>query len=291
MTAQYADIANKNGNTVLSSQLYKSAIDQELTKPELDNKLLTYLQSSHKNINLGWKYNVAGWIGTDQQQAMPGVSSGTGNYFLYGEAKYYFEHPWLPRSAVSIAALSNGGFAHTSSGNTTDVDLSYQVQPIASHETYLKAGVRQRVSGDDHKTRPYVRVSSNVLSNDKWSKEWKPDLKHWLYQNVYADGLLYLDNTADYILFGRYEIGQTFKMENDYQQRLTPYTFIQWADDSENTSTVAGLGASWNWKSHNTKYNGLDVDSEVGLEWQHTLQSSQINKSDDAVLLRFSLSF
>lgn len=291
MTAQYADIANKNGNTVLSSQLYKSAIDQELTKPVPDNKLLTYLQSSHKNINLGWKYNVAGWIGTDQQQAMPGVSSGTGNYFLYGEAKYYFEHPWLPRSAVSIAALSNGGFAHTSSGNTTDVDLSYQVQPIASHETYLKAGVRQRVSGDDHKTRPYLRVSSNVLSNDKWSKEWKPDLNHWLYQNVYTDGLLYLDNTADYILFGRYEIGQTFKMENDYQQRLTPYTFIQWADDSENTSTVAGLGASWNWKSHNTKYNGLDVDSEVGLEWQHTLQSSQINKSDDAVLLRFSLSF
>ncbi|PSV62768.1 hypothetical protein CTM95_19785 [Photobacterium angustum] len=291
MTAQYADIANKNGDTELSSQLYKAAIDQELTSPAPDKKLINYLQSSHKNINLGWKYNVAGWIGTDQQQAMPGVSSGTGNYFLYGEAKYYFEHPWLPRSAVSIAALSNGGFAHTSSGNTTDLDLSYQVQPIASHEIYLKAGVRQRVSGDNHKTRPYVRVSSNVLSNDKWSKEWKPDLNHWLYQNVYADGLLYLDNTADYILFGRYEIGQTFKMENDYQQRLTPYTFIQWADDSENTSTVAGLGASWNWKSHNTKYNGLDVDSEVGLEWQHTLQSSQINKSDDAVLLRFSLSF
>ncbi|KPA51710.1 hypothetical protein VT25_16530 [Photobacterium leiognathi subsp. mandapamensis] len=291
MIAQYADIANKNGDTVLASQLYKAAIDQELTKPAPDKKLLTYLQSSHKNINLGWKYNVAGWIGTDQQQAMPGVSNSTGNYFLYGEAKYYFEHPWLPRSAVSIATLSNGGFADTSSDNTTDLDLSYQVQPIANHDTYLKAGVRQRIIGDDHKTRPYIRVSSNVLSNDKWSKEWKPDLNHWLYQNLYADGLLYLDNIHDYILFGRYEIGQTFKIKNDYQQRLTPYTFIQWADDSNNTSTVTGLGASWNWKSHNTKYDGLDVDSEVGLEWQHTLQSSQVNKSDDAVLLRFSFSF
>ncbi|PSV37281.1 hypothetical protein [Photobacterium sp. GB-210] len=291
MISQYADLEYKNGNLSNAQQLYKSAIDQVLEQKEANPKLLAYLQSSHKNIDLGWKYNVSGWVGTDQQNAIPGLTNSTGNYFLYEEAKYYFEKPWLPRSAFSIAALSNGGFENKLSDNITDIDLSYQIQPFAKHNSYLKAGVRQRVIGKDRKTRPYLRISSNVLSNDKWSKDWKPEPDQWLYQSLYADGLIYVDNLHDYILFARYEIGNTFKIKEKYQQRLTPYTFVQWSDDSEDISTVVGLGVSWNFKLFNTKYNGLNLDSEVGLEWQHTVESSQRNKSDDAALVRYSFSF
>lgn len=294
--SEYASLSSQNENKVKASDLYKLAIDQTNEDDSITaKKQKEYLQNSHHNLNLGWKYTIAGWIGGNSNtQSIPGFSDKLGDYFAYGEAKYYFAQPWIDRSALSISALSVGGF-NTDSDNSTELDLGYQVQPFAHHSSFIKLGVKQSLVGDSRYTLPYVRISSDVFSNDDWSKAWRGNRNHWLYQNLYLDGLAYLNTNDGYSLYGRYELGETFKIIEKNQQRLTPYGFAQWSNNKDEYNKaqngLAGLGVSWGWNWHRTHYNGFNVNSELGLEWQHTLSSSGSSFSGDALLLRFSSFF
>ncbi|MEJ2762992.1 hypothetical protein VV869_03320 [Photobacterium sp. MCCC 1A19761] len=299
LKSEYARVAGENGRKARAAKLYAENIDQLAANSSLDasqQKQLDYFRRAHRDLEQGWKFTVAGWVGESNGQAIPGYSDSTGDFFLYEEARYYLDDRWLPRSALSIAGLHSGQYrADSGTQANNELDLGIVYQPFKHWNYYLKAGLKQSFSGGDSQTRPYVRLSADVFSRDAWSKSWKPEQVHWLYQNLYLDGLYYLNRDDGHALYGRYELGQTFKIAKRHRQLLTPYGFGQW---SENESALArqqdsriGLGASWRWEWYPSYYDGYDVVSEVGLEWQHILDNDALEEVGNAVLLRFSAYF
>lgn len=299
LKSEYARVAAENGRKVRAAELYAENIDQLAASAPLDTgqqQQLDYSRRAHRDLEQGWKFTVAGWVGESNGQAVPGYSDATGDFFLYEEARYYLDDTWLPRSALSIAGLHSGQYRSDNGSEAThELDLGFVYQPLKHWNYYLKAGLKQSFSDSDTQTRPYVRLSADVFSRDAWSKSWKPEQARWLYQNLYLDGLYYLSRDDGHALYGRYELGQTFKIAMQHRQLLTPYGFGQW---SENESELArqqdsrvGLGASWRWEWYPSHYDGYDVVSEVGLEWQHILDNDALEDTGSAVLLRFSAYF
>ncbi|OEF23854.1 hypothetical protein A1QC_11040 [Vibrio rumoiensis 1S-45] len=297
--SKYASVTESNGQLRQAKSLYEGAIDQIYSSAPLTESQQTqlgYLQQSHKNIDLGWKFTVAGWLGKSRVQTVPGFTSTKGNFFLYEEGVYTFEDSWIPRSGISISSLQAGLTDNESADNIgIEVDFAYYVKLFDFHNTNIKLGVKQSVTGGIDYTRPYLRLSSDVFSNDDWSKSWKTSQKYWFYQNLYLDGLLYLNSDDKYSLYGRYEVGETFKTVENNLQRLTPYVFTQWSSSQlesyDQTDLLAGLGVSWSWEWSQTHYDGYKVSTEVGLEWQHLIDSNTDSDSNDSILLRFSSYF
>ncbi|UXI00137.1 NfrA family protein [Photobacterium sp. TY1-4] len=298
LKSEYARVAAENGRKVRAAEIYAENIDQLAVSSSLEvrqQQQLDYFRRAHRDLEQGWKFTVAGWIGESNGQAVPGYSDSTGDFFLYEEARYYLDDTWLPRSALSIAGLHSGQYrAESGSQASNELDLGLVYQPFKHWNYYFKAGLKQSFSDGDTQTRPYVRLSADVFSRDAWSKSWKAQAR-WLYQNLYLDGLYYLNRDDGHALYGRYELGQTFKVAIRHRQLLTPYGFAQW---SENESELArqqdsrlGLGASWRWEWYPSHYDGYDVVSEVGLEWQHILDNDALENVGNAVLLRFSAYF
>ncbi|UTV26639.1 NfrA family protein [Photobacterium atrarenae] len=299
LKSEYARVAAENGRKVRAAELYAENIDQLAANATLEvgqRQQLDYFRRAHRDLEQGWKFTVAGWVGESNGQAVPGYSDVTGDFFLYEEARYYLDETWLPRSALSLAGLHSGQYRSGNGSEAThELDLGFVYQPLKNWNYYLKAGLKQSFSGGGSQTRPYVRFSADVFSRDAWSKSWKLGQAHWLYQNLYLDGLYYLNRDDGHALYGRYELGQTFKIAVRHRQLLTPYGFGQ---RSENESKLArqqdsrvGLGASWRWEWYPSHYDGYDVVSEVGLEWQHILDSDALEDTGNAVLLRFSSFF
>lgn len=298
LVSEYARVLSENNKEAKAETLYETAIEQVYAiEPQTaqTQSQLEYLQLAHKNMDLGWKFTVAGWLGRSDVQNIPGYSSKSGNFFLYEEARYIFSDPWIPRTSFSIAGLQSGDLGGDSDDSfNSEIDLGYQFQLFENHNSYLKLGLKQSISGDDF-TRPYLRLSSDVFSKDKWTKAWQKDNDYWLYQNLYLDGLLYFNSDDTYSLYARYEVGETFKVIEDHKQRVTPYGFTQWSrseiDRTTQDELLIGLGASWSWEWYQTRYDGYKVDSEVSIEWQHVIESKGLQDTENSALLRFSSYF
>lgn len=288
MQISYADVLAKQGRVWLAKNRYQQVIDQQ----RLSLEQQTYVQRAHRELKQGWKYSLAGWVGRSDGIGVPGFTGRAGDFFSFANANYYFNEPVVPGLALSLSSLVSGQFE---SKTTAEWDVSAEVKPFDNLSYFVKAGVRNRVVDNDRRNSTYVRFSADVFSNDSWSKSWQPLNNKWLYQQLYLDGLQYLDGTQNYALYGRYELGQTLKLSKENKYRLTPYTFFQ--ASSSNTGEQhqqdarAGIGGSLRWQWFKDPYDGLSVDTEIGLEWQRKLKSNQDQDSANSLLLRYALYF
>ncbi|PMJ90746.1 hypothetical protein [Vibrio sp. 10N.261.55.A7] len=292
LIAQWAYVADKNGNIAQSRDIYRHAIDHV----DMSSDDINYMQTSHRDLSLGWKFTVAGWIGKSQGALAPGYSARTGDFFLYEEAKYYFDQPAVPGLAISIAGLHSGQYdSDIESWSSDEIDVGAQFQPLENWSYFLKFGVKQGLNSDNNETKPYLRLSADVFSNDDWTPAWKRDADSWLYHKLYVDGIYYIDEDDDYSLYARYDLGRVFKMYDEHRQRLISYGFSQWGNSQENKTKYEdsrlGLGVAWGWEWNEDQYDGLSVYSEIGIEWQHIIDNTNYNGNGDAFLLRFAAYF
>ena len=292
LIAQLAFVSDKNGNKAQSEDIYRQTIDNV----DMENDVLDFMQTSHRDLLYGWKFSVAGWIGESNGAAVPGYSSRTGDFFLYEDAKYYFDQPVVPGLSVSIAGLHSGQYdSEVDSWSSSEVDLGALVQPLKDWNYFLKVGVKQGLNSTNDNTKPYIRLSADVFSNDNWTSAWKRELDSWLYQKLYLDGLYYIDEGDDYSLYARYDIGRVFKVYDENRQRLISYGFSQWSNSQSNDLNYddirLGAGVTWAWEWSKDKYDGLSVYSEVGIEWQHIIENTNYNGSADSFILRFASYF
>ncbi|PMH31057.1 hypothetical protein BCU71_13130 [Vibrio lentus] len=292
LIAQLAFVSDKNGNKAQSEDIYRQTIDNV----DMENDVLDFMQTSHRDLLYGWKFSVAGWIGESNGAAVPGYSSRTGDFFLYEDAKYYFDQPVVPGLSVSIAGLHSGQYdSEVDSWSSSEVDLGVLVQPLKDWNYFLKVGVKQGLNSTNDNTKPYIRLSADVFSNDNWTSAWKRELDSWLYQKLFLDGLYYIDEGDDYSLYARYDIGRVFKVYDEHRQRLISYGFSQWSNSQSNDLNYddirLGAGVTWAWEWSKDKYDGLSVYSEVGIEWQHIIENTNYNGSADSFILRFASYF
>mgnify|MGYP005746331795 FL=1 len=197
---------------------------------------------------------------------------------------------------MSISGLHSGQYdSDNDNWTSSELDIGVQIKPLQEWSYFLKLGVKQGLNSDNDDTKPYLRLSADVFSNDDWSKAWKADKDNWLTQQLYVDALYYLDGSDEYSLYSRYDVGRTFKVAAENRQRVMPYVFTQWGQSEtnhskfEDTRTGAGVSFAWEWKESN--YDGYAVSSEVGLEWQHIIDNTGYQDSGDTLILRFSSYF
>jgi adsorption protein A len=296
----YADVLVKQGRVSLAKSRYRLVIDQQTPSSDqqarlrdsqiLPDELQTYVQRAHRDLKEGWKLALAGWAGRSDGIGVPGFAGRTGDFFSFANANYYFDEPVVPSLALSLSSLVSG---QSESNTTAEWDLSAEAKPFEDWNYFARAGIRNRVVDSDRTNSPYVRVSADVFSNDLWSKTWQALNDKWLYQLLYLDALQYLDGTQNYALYGRYELGQTLKLWEENKYRFTPYAFLQASlsntGEQHQQDARAGLGASLRWEWLNDPYDGLSVDTEIGLEWQKKIKSNQEQDSADSLLLRYAL--
>ncbi|MCW4442657.1 hypothetical protein OHV10_00065 [Vibrio splendidus] len=292
LIAQLAFTSSENGNKAKAQSIYRHAIEEV----DMSDETLEFMQTSHRDLSYGWKFTVAGWVGESNGSIAPGFSSGTGDFFLYEDAKYYFDQPLLPGLAVSIAGLHSGQYdSNTDKWSTDEIDFGVQVQPFSDWSYFLKLGVKQGLNSDNDDTKPYIRISADAFSNDDWTSAWQRDKDDWLYHKLYLDGLYFIDEDDDYSLYVRYDLGRVFKMYEENRQRLITYGFSQWGNSQNNDvkyeDTRAGIGAAWAWEWSEDVYDGLSIYSEVGLEWQHIIENTNYHGGADAFILRFAAYF
>ncbi|MGY3687670.1 NfrA family protein [Vibrio coralliilyticus] len=290
--AEYASAAIRNGDKSQGKDIYQQAIQE----PKISDEQREYFQAAHRDLNLGWKFAVAGWIGESRGSAVPGYSDQTGDFFLYEDAKYYFDTENSLETAFSISGLHSGQYdSDNDNWTSSELDIGVQIKPLQEWSYFLKLGVKQGLNSDNDDTKPYLRLSADVFSNDDWSKAWKADKDNWLTQQLYVDALYDLDGSDEYSLYSRYDVGRTFKVAAENRQRVTPYVFAQWGQSETNHSkfedTRAGAGVSFAWEWKDSNYDGYAVSSEVGLEWQHIIDNTGYQDSGDTLILRFSSYF
>ncbi|MGL0822834.1 NfrA family protein [Vibrio vulnificus] len=290
--AQYAFVSAREGKKHVAKSIYAAAIDNiSLTEDEKD-----YFQRAHRDIEAGWKFFVAGWIGDSKGVGIQGYAYRSGDFFMVEEGKYYFDNEYFATSALRISASHNGQFASdTESWNSNEFDLGVELKPWEDHNYFFKFGIKQGFGSDSNETRPYIWLSGDVLSNDDWSKRWQNENDSWLYQQLYVDGIYYFNGDQDYSLYGRYDLGYVFKVFPTHKQRMIPYGFVQKSlGDSEQGKLKdfrAGIGISWAWDWKKDHYDGYAVNSEVGIEWQHIIENNNFVSSGNSILLRFSSYF
>lgn len=290
--AQYAFISARAGKKYSAKSIYASAIDNiSLTDDEKD-----YFQRAHRDIEAGWKFFVAGWIGESNGVGVPGYANRAGDFFLVEEGKYYFDTENFSTAALRVSASHSGQFdSDTESWNSNELDLGFELKLWEDHNYFVKFGVKQGFDSDNNETRPYIWFSGDVLSNDDRSKRWQNENDSWLYQQLYVDGIYYLKGDQDYSLYGRYDLGFAFKVSPTNKQRVIPYGFVQKSlGDSEQSKLKdfrAGIGISWAWDWKKDHYDGYSVNSEVSVEWQHIIENNNFVSSGDSALLRFSAYF
>lgn len=290
--AQYALVSARAGKKHSAKSIYTSAIDNiPLTEDEKD-----YFQRSHRDIEAGWKFFVAGWIGESNGVGVPGYADRAGDFFMVEEGKYYFDTEYFSTAALRMSASHSGQFdSDTESWNSNELDLGFELKPWEDHNYFIKFGVKQGFDSDNNETRPYIWLSGDVLSNDDWSKRWQNENDSWLYQQLYVDGIYYFKGDQDYSLYGRYDLGYAVKVSPTNKQRAIPYGFVQKSlGDSEQGKLKdfrAGIGISWAWDWKKDQYDGYAVNSEVGVEWQHIIENNNFVSSGGSVLLRFSAYF
>ncbi|HHF2869614.1 TPA: hypothetical protein ACPJZQ_004808 [Vibrio alginolyticus] len=290
--AQYAFVSGRAGKKHSAKLIYASAIDNiPLTEEEKD-----YFQRAYKDMEAGWKFFVAGWIGESNGAGVPGYADQAGDFFMVEEGKYYFDTEDFSTAALRISASHSGQFdSDTESWNSNELDLGFELKPWEDYNYFIKFGVKQGFDSDNNDTRPYIWLSGDVFSNDDWSKRWQNENDSWLYQQLYVDGIYYFKGDQDYSLYGRYDLGYTFKVSPKNKQRVIPYGFVQRSKgDSEQSKLKdfrAGIGISWAWDWQKDHYDGYAVNSEVGIEWQHIIENNNLLDKGDSVILRFSAYF
>ncbi len=287
--ATYADLVKNSGNLLFAKELYEASIDLAVMQQQ-DINLIRYLQDSHRDLNLGWKFSLEGWLGHNSGINNAGSSTTSSDYFVHEEVKYYFSEPLIPRTDFYIGGLHSQVFdADTGNYVLNELDLGYEFQIAKDWNYYLKFGVKQAL-GSDSDTNYYARFSADIFSNDNWSLAWKMNQDRWLYHLLYLDAVQYYGDSDDYSLYGRYSIGETFKIKDKNRHRLTPYLFSQWSQTKGQSEDIrTGTGLTWRWEQGNDRYNGYSVISELGVEWQHTLAKASSSTQSDALLLRFAL--
>ena len=290
--AQYAYLTGVNGAKGKSQAIYQQLIDDF----PLDDIQQEYFQRAHRDTNTGWKFSITGWVGESNGTAVPGYSDKTGNFFLAEEAKRYFDSELFSTLAFRIAG-SHSGQHDSDSGrwNSSELDLGVEIKPWEMRNYFAKFGLKKGLESENNDTQVYIWLSADVFSNDDWSKAWQNDKESWLYQQLYIDGIYYLDGEGGHSLYARYDLGYSFKVDEENRQRVIPYTFVQKSESEFNGGASddyrVGMGVSWAWDWKQDRYNGLSVNSEVGIEWQHIIAHSNYTGSGDSLMLRFSSYF
>lgn len=292
LIAQLAFVSSENGNKVKARSIYRYAIDNL----NMSDETLEFMQTSHRDLSYGWKFTLSGWVGESNGSTAPGFSSDTGDFFLYEDAKYYFDQPLIPGLTLSIAGLHSGQYdSNIDKWSTDEIDFGLQVQPLNDWIYFLKLGVKQGLNSDNNDTKPYIRISADAFSNNEWTSAWQRNNDDWLYHKLYLDGLYFIGENDHYSLYARYDLGRVFKMYEVNRQRLITYGLSQWGNSQDNgvkyEDTRAGIGAAWAWEWSEDVYDGLSIYSEVGLEWQHIIENTNYHGSADAFILRFAAYF
>ncbi|WP_073581016.1 NfrA family protein [Vibrio quintilis] len=287
----FADVAKQNGHKRLAQQLYRDNTDRLVRQVSPETQLLAYQQQAYRDLDVGWKFSVAGWLGHSKGATTPGLSGRAGDYFVREEAKYFIDSPPLTDSAFFIAMQHSQVFdSGANDFSSSELDAGYQFRLLPELSYYFDLGVRQSLNSDSY-TRPYVRLKADVFSRDEWSKAWQTEADSWLYHNLYIDMMNELDNTEQYSLYGRYSLGKTYKLREVNRHRLTPYLFAQWGRVYQlQPDERVGGGISWRWEFNRNLYKGYGTIAEVGAEWQHLIDP-QPGQHGESYLLRFSFFF
>ena len=316
----YGDVLAKLEKNKQAKIRYQQAINllSVSNKPltDTETKLRHYLQDSHRNVYQGWAFSIAGFVGENASSGSSLIAGQTGDYYQQLEAKYYFnETQWrLPRSALYINygystnfsdAVSVGEIKQNYGKGFNDAyEIGLEWQPLSDYTVYIRGGLKAQKSKDDYKVNPFLTIRGDLLANDAWSKAWKYDRQQWWFQQLYTEAVVNLENTNDVSLFGRYDLGRVFKLADHYKQRLMPYGFLQYsyaADERDTYSTEItntrstdqnvryGLGLLWLSEWMSDEYDGYNLISELGVEWQHVEQSNTAKEGDNAFLLRYAL--
>lgn len=284
----YANDAEKTQHYV------RAAIDKMLDDPDADELQLLEAQRLHRDVSSQWSFNLSGWAGDSSRAAVGQGVDAQGDYFMQLQAAYAFteEQSGIGGLGAQISLLQGG---EDDFFETQEIDLGVTWRPTLKMNTVFAAGVRQQLDGDEE-LKPYLRASIDLLSPWSQGKWWKPQQERFWYNTFYLDGIYYPEDDQ-HAFFGRIESGPVIALTQTHLQTLRGYGFLQ-ADTSKDlaalgdaSDTRAGLGVGWMSEWWASDYNGYNLQMELGLEWQHVVNSDYAEDGDNAVLIRFELYF
>lgn len=276
----------------LAKEQLQEVIDIAYEQGQQGTQALDQSQRFYRQVDSPFQVAVAGWWGESTS-----LSQATGNdfqadYFLSTMLEYDLDYGRESDSNLSaFANLLSAGDSFFFDSNNLDLGLAWK--PFSEHLTYLR--VATRTSFDGAGTRLYLRGSTDLLASKNTEKRWTDD-KRMAEHSLFLDGMFFPDEQTS-SFYGRYQPNFQFAGAQSSFFKFAGYPFVQyqWTNDTvdeERLSDVrVGLGFVWRHALGSSRYAGWQAFSEVGLEWQHVVDSDIAGTSDNGLLLRFAVYF
>ncbi|MDD1781038.1 hypothetical protein LRP49_07460 [Enterovibrio sp. ZSDZ35] len=280
------------GESAKAKDMYVKAIDR--IEPSEDPETLHYLQNGFANADNDWQFSISSTAGNDARNAASTLRPDNQNWFLLVEASHDISRHenGVKELSFKMAWLSSG---EKDPFGEREYDIGLSWRPFEDADLNLAIGVRQDVKHDQG-TDAYVRLYGDALASFGYGKNWQLDKAYWWSQSLYLDAFKYLDEDQ-LLLFGRYEGGPVFPLNDTHQQRVRAYGFVQHDQDIDDANPDnthrkdfrAGLGIGWLSQWDYNPYSGYNYDMEIDLEWQHIIDSDfyPVRDKDNAYMLRF----
>ncbi|MCC5878582.1 MAG: hypothetical protein JJU03_01605 [Idiomarina sp.] len=276
----------------VARQQLRDVIDTGLTQGQQGTEILTHSQRFYRQVSSPFSASIAGWLGESTS-----VSQATGNdfqadYFLSTTLEYDLDYGRERRTNLTVFAnLLSAGDSFFFDSNNLDLGIAWQ--PMAAHLTFVRLAARSSFDGEG--TRLYVRGSTDLLAGYNEQKGWAEN-KRFVDHSLYLDWVFFPDEQTSSV-YARYQ--PTFQLAGAQRSyfKVGAYPFIQyqWTNDTFDqqglSDTRFGLGVTWRQPLGHSRYAGWRAFSELGLEWQHVIDSDIAGVSDDALLLRFAVFF
>jgi hypothetical protein len=270
----------------------QEVIDIAYEQGQQGTQALDQSQRFYRQVDSPFQASVAGWWGESTS-----LSQATGNdfqadYFLSTMLEYDLDYGRERASNLSVFAnLLSAGDSFFFDSNNLDIGLAWK--PFSEHLTYLR--VATRTSFDGAGTRLYLRGSTDLLASRTPQKRWTDD-KRMADQSLFLDWMFFPDEQTS-SFYGRYQPTFQFAGAQSSFFKFGGYPFVQYqwtndtVDDEPLSDVRVGLGFVWRQSLGYSRYSGWWAFSEVGLEWQHVVDSDIAGASDNGLLLRFAVYF
>ncbi|MEO5962288.1 MAG: tetratricopeptide repeat protein [Thermomonas sp.] len=269
--------------------------DDDVAAPGRFDSQRHSLRRLHEDLGRRWRFSADLLLGTDAAPAADSIDPAT-SYSSYSQVQldYRVGGPFTTADPEALVAYGRIFAGSGESGNVWPfrspvLGVGLRWKPFASQVVYL-AVEHQLPFGDvaARQSDTLLRASASFLGNGRFNDDWNPSKLSWMTQNIYLDAAYYLrrqqtDLTASYRI-GRHWLiapGQTIEPYGRLQYNMSRRAGVSGSLRDVRT----GLGLRWNYWSGQNGYDAYRHRINVGLEWQHAVDTYLVDKNAVFIIL------
>lgn len=245
----------KVGKEKEAVQTFKNAIDHA---KNIDQKNLKRIKSEITNGSKNFNVYVAQSLRLDNYDNGKYVSPiNRATYNGFGNIRFSYQPRFLPKNTSLFLDMAHG---HDKIKESIQPSIGIRYKPIEDKDLFVS--VQKMIkSGESTRDDTLVRASLGIAS----PKSDESDI----YQNLYLDGG-YFTNQDSVILYGNYEAGKTYKVNDNVY--VSPYVTTGGTYSNDNaqkqnvTNLDVGLGIAMSIKPDETKYETAQFENRLKLE-------------------------